>query len=85
MKNLNPGWNRIVRVNGKLNESKKTKLEARQKQIKTKMTVVNKKLKLAIFQRVHVISLLLIHILAAVEYYKSFNFVSRVWGWGCLS
>ena len=42
MKNLNPGWNRIVRVNGKLNENKKTKLEARQKQIKTKMTAVNK-------------------------------------------
>ena len=67
VKNLNPGWNIIASVNRKFNESKKAKPEAWQKQIETKMTAVNKKLKFVILQQVNIILLLLLRILAAIE------------------
>ena len=41
-----------------------------QKQIKTKMAAVNKKLKFVILQQVNVMSLLLLQILAAIENYQ---------------
>ena len=50
-------------------ESNKAKLEARQKQNKTKMATVNKKLKFVILQQVNVI-LLLFQILASIETIK---------------
>ena len=51
-------------------ESNKAKLEAQQKQIKTKMATVNKKLKFVILQQVNVIPLLLFQILASFETIK---------------
>ena len=59
---FNPGWNK-PRVNRKLNQSKKAKLEARQNQIKSK-------LKCVILQQFNVISLLLLQILAVIENYQ---------------
>ena len=41
-----------------------------QKQIKTKMAAVNKKSKFIIFQQLNVISILLLQIIAASEYYE---------------
>ena len=46
------------------------KLSAWQKQIKTKLVAVNKILKFMIFQQVNVISILLLQIVAASEYYQ---------------
>ena len=46
------------------------KLGAWQKQIKTKLVAVNKILKFIIFQQVNVISILLLQIVAASEYYQ---------------
>ena len=46
------------------------KPEAWQKQIKTKLVAVNKILKFIIFQQVNVISILLLQIVAASEYYQ---------------
>ena len=57
-------------VNWKFNENKKAKPGAWQKQIKTKMAAVNRKLKFVILQQVNVISLLLLQILAAIENYQ---------------
>lgn len=45
-------------------------LEACQKQIRTKMAAVNKKLKFVILQQVNIISLLLHQILAAIDNYE---------------
>ena len=62
-------------VNRKFNKSKKTKPGAWQKQIKRKMAAVNKKLKFVIFQQVNVISILLLQIIAASEYYQYSRFL----------
>ena len=56
--------------NRKFNKSNKAKPAAWQKQIKTKMATVNKKLKFVILQQVNVISILLLQIIAASEYYQ---------------
>ena len=56
--------------NRKLSESKKARAKARQKQIKTKMDAVNKKLKFVILQQVNVISLLSLQIVATIENYQ---------------
>lgn len=48
-------------------ESKKAEPEARQKQIEAKMAAVNKKLKFVILQKINVISLQLLQILADIE------------------
>ena len=57
-------------VNRKINKSKKVKPGGWQKQIKTKMAVASKKLKFVILQQVNVISILLLQIIAASEYYQ---------------
>ena len=62
-------------VNRKFNKSKKAKPGAWQKQIKTKMAAVNKKLKFVILQQVNVISILLLQIIAASEYYQYSRFL----------
>ena len=62
-------------VNRKFNKSKKAKPGACQKQIKTKMAAVNKKLKFVILQQVNVISILLLQIIAASEYYQHSRFL----------
>ena len=54
----------------KFNEIKKAKLETQQKEIKAKMSAVNKKLKCVILQQINVISLLLLQMLAAIENYQ---------------
>ena len=64
-----------TQVNRKFNKSKKTKPGAWQKQIKTKMAAVNKKLKFVIFQQVNVISILLLQIIAASVYYQYSRFL----------
>ena len=64
-----------TQVNRKFNKSKKTKPGAWQKQIKRKMAAVNKKLKFVTFQQVNVISILLLQIIAASEYYQYSRFL----------
>ena len=64
-----------TQVNRKFNKSKKTKPGAWQKQIRSKMAAVNKKLKFLIFQQVNVISILLLQIIAASEYYQCSRFL----------
>ena len=59
-----PQGNRIF------NKSNKAKPVACQKQIKTKMAAVNKKLKSVILQQVNFISILLLQIIAASEFYQ---------------
>ena len=61
--------------NRKFNKSSKAKPGAWQKQIKTKMAAVNKKLKFVILQQVNVISILLLQIIAASEYYQYSRFL----------
>ena len=65
-------------MNRKFNKSKKAKPGAWQKQIKTNMTIVNKKLKFVILQQVNVISILLLKIIAASEYYQCSTLNSRI-------
>ena len=64
-------------VNRKINKSKKTKPGAWQKQITTKMAAVIKKLKSVIFQQVNVLSILLLQINAACEYYQYSRFLHK--------
>ena len=54
----------------KFTENKKAKPKAWQKQIKTKMAAINKKLKFVILQQINVIPLLLLQILVAIEKYQ---------------
>ena len=58
--------------NRKFNKSNKAKAKpgAWQKQIKTKMAALNKNLKFVILQQVNVMSILLLQIIAASEYYQ---------------
>ena len=70
MKNFNIVEIEQPGVNQKFNESKKATLEARLKQIKTKMAAVNKKLKFIILKQLIFVSLLLLQILAAIENYR---------------
>ena len=60
------------------NNTKVAKPGAWQKQIKTKMAAVNKKLKFVILQQVNVISILLLKIIAASEYYQCSTLNSRI-------
>ena len=49
---------------------RRLKQETRQKQIKTKVAAVNKKLEFVILQQINIISLLLFQILAAIGNYQ---------------
>ena len=55
------------------NNTKVAKPGAWQKQIKTKMAAVNKKLKFETSEQVNVIAILLLQIIAASEYYQLFK------------
>ena len=59
LKNFNPGWSKIA---------SKVKREAPQKQIKSKMASVHKKLKCVILQQFNVISLSSLQMLAVIEW-----------------